>query len=174
MLLVSAAAVWYGGLDVIQHITLRFLLRRYGYLPKDCVRFLDYATRLIFLQKVGPGYIFIHRQLLDYFSGLEVPQTRIRRELLDANISGRHREEEKREAEQQPELEMECALSRANTEPIAEAEQLRRSRERVLSNFGTAWFWLSAQWSQPRGSEPRSFLVFGNTKQISTGMQRIT
>ena len=30
--------------------------------------FLDYAARLIFLQKVGSGYLFIHRQLLDYFS----------------------------------------------------------------------------------------------------------
>lgn len=67
-----AAAVWYGGQDFIQHLTLRLQLRRCGWLPKNFVRFLDHAARLIFLQKVGSGYIFMHRQLLEYFAGLEV------------------------------------------------------------------------------------------------------
>ena len=63
-----AAAIWYGGLDAIEHLTLRFLLRSRGFIPRRYADFLDYATRLIFLQKVGSGYIFIHRQLLDYFA----------------------------------------------------------------------------------------------------------
>lgn len=63
-----AAAIWYGGLDAIEHLTLRFLLRRRRVIPRRFADFLDYATRLIFLQKVGSGYIFIHRQLLDYFA----------------------------------------------------------------------------------------------------------
>jgi len=64
-----AATLWYGGLDVIQHLTLRAMLLRSGVIPRRYTTFLDYATRLIFLQKVGPGYIFVHRQLLDHFAG---------------------------------------------------------------------------------------------------------
>jgi hypothetical protein len=63
-----AAALWYGGFDAIQHLTLRFMLRRRGCIPKRYDEFLDYAARLIFLQKVGPAYLFVHRQLLDYFA----------------------------------------------------------------------------------------------------------
>ena len=63
-----AAAVWYGVFDAIQHRTLRSMLARRGCIPNDYPRFLDYAARLIFLQKVGSGYLFVHRQLLDYFS----------------------------------------------------------------------------------------------------------
>ena len=63
-----AAALWYGGLDVIQHVTLRTMLIRSGATPRRYAAFLDYATRLIILQKVGPGYIFVHRQLLEHFA----------------------------------------------------------------------------------------------------------
>jgi uncharacterized membrane protein len=63
-----AAAIWYGGIDAIEHLTLRLVLRWRGFTPRRYADFLDYATRLIFLQKVGSGYIFIHRQLLDYFA----------------------------------------------------------------------------------------------------------
>ena len=31
-------------------------------------RFLDYAAERIFLQKVGGGYIFVHRTLLEHFA----------------------------------------------------------------------------------------------------------
>jgi DNA polymerase III delta prime subunit len=65
------AAIWYGGQDALQHLTLRILLRLHGGIPKNFVRFLDHATRLIFLQKVGSGYIFVHRQLLDFFADLK-------------------------------------------------------------------------------------------------------
>ena len=68
-----AAAIWYGGLDAIEHLTLRLLLRWRGFIPRRYADFLDYATRLIFLQKVGSGYIFIHRQLLDYFASKSTP-----------------------------------------------------------------------------------------------------
>jgi eukaryotic-like serine/threonine-protein kinase len=128
-----AAAVWYGGLDVIQHITLRFLLRRHGYVPKNYVGFLDYATRLVFLQKVGSGYIFVHRQLLDYFFELSRPETKPGREFLEASISERHREEEKTGVEKQPELEMECAPSPVEAEPAAEAEQRAKEQREGAS-----------------------------------------
>ncbi|MGH7957900.1 MAG: NACHT domain-containing protein, partial [Opitutaceae bacterium] len=63
-----AAAFWYGGIDAIQHLVLRRMLRRSGWIPKAFVAFLDHAARLIFLQKVGSGYLFVHRQLLEYFA----------------------------------------------------------------------------------------------------------
>ncbi len=47
----------------LQHLTLRIFLYYKGYIPWNYAKFLDYATELIFLQKVGGGYIFIHRQL---------------------------------------------------------------------------------------------------------------
>lgn len=61
-----------GGLDYLAHYCLRFVLRRCGYIPRDYVRFLNYAaTELGFLQKVGGGYVFMHRYLLEYFASSE-------------------------------------------------------------------------------------------------------
>ncbi len=60
----------FGGWASIQHVVLHFLLWRSGAIPADYVRFLDYATERILLRKVGGGYIFIHRLLLDYFASL--------------------------------------------------------------------------------------------------------
>jgi eukaryotic-like serine/threonine-protein kinase len=62
--------LWYGGLDVIQHYILRLLLVIQGYTPRDYVHFLDYAVDRIFLQKVGGGYRFIHRLLLEHFADM--------------------------------------------------------------------------------------------------------
>ncbi len=61
-------ALWFGGLDVIKHFTLRFILWRTGQMPWNCSRFLDYAAEHIFLRKVGGGYIFIHRMLMEHFA----------------------------------------------------------------------------------------------------------
>jgi hypothetical protein len=55
----------------IRHYVLRSILYRYEHLPRDFVRLLDYAVRLIILRRVGDGYIFVHRYLLEYFAGLE-------------------------------------------------------------------------------------------------------
>ena len=56
------------GVACIQHFLLRFILYRHGDIPWNYARFLDSATQLIFLQKVGGGYIFIHRMLLEHFA----------------------------------------------------------------------------------------------------------
>ncbi|MCG5061385.1 MAG: NACHT domain-containing protein [Limnoraphis sp. WC205] len=63
-----------GGYAVIQHLTLRSMLYIKGFAPWNYARFLDYATELIFLQKVGGGYIFIHRMLLEHFAQVEPEQ----------------------------------------------------------------------------------------------------
>ena len=60
-----------GGFSVIQHFTLRLILYGNGYIPWNYARFLDYAVDHIFLQKVGGGYIFVHRLLLEHFAQIE-------------------------------------------------------------------------------------------------------
>jgi len=60
----------YGGLDTIKHITVRFLLSRSEHLPWNLSSFLDYASDKVFLYKVGGGYIFIHRLLMEHFATL--------------------------------------------------------------------------------------------------------
>jgi hypothetical protein len=65
------AALWYGGLDLIQHYTLSLILWRTGDIPRTYPRFLDYASDHIFLRKVGGGYIFVHRLLMEHFATLE-------------------------------------------------------------------------------------------------------
>ena len=66
-----------GGIACIEHYLLRWRLWRLGSLPWQYVRFLDYATERILLRKVGGGYMFAHRLLLEYFAALptrgEVP-----------------------------------------------------------------------------------------------------
>ena len=51
-----------------KHLILRILLWRSGCIPWNYARFLDYAAECIFLQKVGGGYIFVHRTLLEHFA----------------------------------------------------------------------------------------------------------
>ena len=59
-----------GGFAYIKHYVLRFLLWRNGYAPLNYIRFLDYAAERVFLRKVGGGYIFTHRLLMEYFATL--------------------------------------------------------------------------------------------------------
>ncbi len=62
-----------GGRAYLQHLVLRLLLWRNGSTPPpwEYVRFLDYCAERVLLRKVGGGYIFIHRLLMDYFAELE-------------------------------------------------------------------------------------------------------
>jgi eukaryotic-like serine/threonine-protein kinase len=59
-----------GGCAVIKHYALRLTLWLKGHTPLNFVKFLDHCAKLILLKKVGGGYIFIHRMLLDYFAEL--------------------------------------------------------------------------------------------------------
>jgi eukaryotic-like serine/threonine-protein kinase len=69
------SALWFGGFDVIQHCVLRLLLTVRGHTPGNYAHFLDYAVNRIFLQKVGGGYRFIHRLLLEHFADMDKVQT---------------------------------------------------------------------------------------------------
>lgn len=64
-----------GGYAVIQHYVLRFLLWREGFAPLRYVRFLDHAADLLFLRKVGGGYIFAHRLIMEHFAAMEDAET---------------------------------------------------------------------------------------------------
>jgi NACHT domain len=63
-----------GGNAFIQHFTLRYAIYRKRYAPWNYARFLDYATERLFLQKVGGGYIFVHRMLLEHFAEMSIEQ----------------------------------------------------------------------------------------------------
>jgi hypothetical protein len=60
-----------GGGACAEHLTLRVVYWWDGCMPWNYTRFLDWATEHLFLQKVGGGYIFIHRSLLEHFAQLE-------------------------------------------------------------------------------------------------------
>ena len=70
------AGMGYGGLDIIKHYILRLILISQGHTPRNYARFLDYAAKLIFLQKVGGGYRFIHRLLLEHFAAMDETEIR--------------------------------------------------------------------------------------------------
>ena len=57
-----------GGSACIRHFSLRLMLYRWGHAPWNYARFLDRAAEQLFLQKVGGGYIFVHRRLLEHFA----------------------------------------------------------------------------------------------------------
>lgn len=60
-----------GGLAVLRHSVLRLLLWRLHTFPWQAARFLEDARARILVQRVGGGYRFIHRLLLDYFADLQ-------------------------------------------------------------------------------------------------------
>jgi DNA polymerase III delta prime subunit len=64
----------YGGLAVMRHYALRLVLALSNHAPLNYVPFLDHAAERILLRKVGGGYIFVHRMLLEYFASLEEEQ----------------------------------------------------------------------------------------------------
>ncbi len=57
-----------GGLTILHHYLLRLLLARSQTFPWKARRFLDDATARVLLRRVGGGYGFVHRRLLDYFA----------------------------------------------------------------------------------------------------------
>ena len=60
-----------GGQAFFQHFTLRFFLYRTNCMPWKIVPFLEYCTERLFLYRVGGGYIFVHRLLMEHFAQME-------------------------------------------------------------------------------------------------------
>jgi hypothetical protein len=70
--LVGLVFGWYRGLGAaFKHYALRLVLCFNGKIPRRFIPILNYCAKLILLKKVGGGYIFIHRMLLEYFAKLD-------------------------------------------------------------------------------------------------------
>jgi len=71
---VGAALIGAGGagLNGIKHLVLRLILWKKHYMPWNYARFLDDACDRIFLQRVGCGYVFVHRSLLEHFAQMNL------------------------------------------------------------------------------------------------------
>ncbi|HEU4328738.1 MAG TPA: NACHT domain-containing protein [Roseiflexaceae bacterium] len=63
--LVVALGTW-----VIEAPLVRLLLAHAGLAPLRYAAFLDHAADRVLLRRVGGGWVFVHRLLLDYFAGL--------------------------------------------------------------------------------------------------------
>jgi MFS family permease len=66
----------FGSLAYIQHALLHLILYRNGSIPLDYIPFLDHCVDLIFLRRVGGGYIFVHRLLMEHFAEMYVETTK--------------------------------------------------------------------------------------------------
>lgn len=64
--------LFFGGYTVVQHVILRFFLWRDGAIPLKYIPFLNHCVDLIFLRRVGGGYIFVHRLLMEHFAEMYV------------------------------------------------------------------------------------------------------
>jgi Predicted NTPase (NACHT family) len=67
------AGLFHGGIACLEHYLLRFALWQAGCIPWRYSSFLDDASERFLLRKLGGGYIFAHRLLLEYFATLEAP-----------------------------------------------------------------------------------------------------
>lgn len=56
------------GMEVLQHTNLRLALALQRRLPLRLIGFLNHATRLTLLQRVGGGWVFIHRLLQEHLA----------------------------------------------------------------------------------------------------------
>jgi GTPase SAR1 family protein len=71
LLMTLAFGLRFGGVACLAHLILRLMLCRNDSIPLNYVHFLDYCAERIFLRKVGGGYIFVHRLLMEHFAGIE-------------------------------------------------------------------------------------------------------
>jgi len=58
----------YGGESALQHLILRNTLYRYGVAPFNYAELLDYCVSRQLMRRVGGGFIFRHRMLMEYFA----------------------------------------------------------------------------------------------------------
>lgn len=64
----TALFLIYGGFTVLMHYVLRLSLAWRTPLPFDLEKMLDRAVDLGLMRRVGGGYVFLHRTLLDFFA----------------------------------------------------------------------------------------------------------
>jgi hypothetical protein len=64
----ATLAMPFGGFACLKHYILRLCLAATGDMPLHTRRFLDYAADRLLVQKVGGGYVFVHRLLLEHLA----------------------------------------------------------------------------------------------------------
>jgi len=75
-LVIAVAIVFWatnGGMPWLYHYILRLMLWRAGFIPWNYSHFLDSAVSRLLLRKIGGGYLFVHRFILEYFAHLPDP-----------------------------------------------------------------------------------------------------
>lgn len=65
-----------GGLACFQHFVLRTILCCSENIPWNYSQFLDWCCSKLLLQRVGGGYTFVHRSLMEHFAQMEVESER--------------------------------------------------------------------------------------------------
>ena len=68
LLLGCFVALFTGGQDLIQHLTLRLILEQQKLVPRNYAHFLEYAKERKFIHKIGGQYRFLHDSLRKYFA----------------------------------------------------------------------------------------------------------
>ncbi|MDX2211966.1 MAG: NACHT domain-containing protein [Oculatellaceae cyanobacterium bins.114] len=63
---------FYGGDACLKHLILRLILYFEQLIPWNYARFLDFCCDRLFLQRVGGGYIFVHRLLMEHFAQIQI------------------------------------------------------------------------------------------------------
>ncbi len=58
----------FGGTTIMKHFALRRTLHQNGFIPWNYAKFLDFASAHLLMKKVGGGYVFFHRMLLEHFA----------------------------------------------------------------------------------------------------------
>jgi len=69
-----AGFLFFGGSAALWHYALRLGLWLEGRLPLRLAAFLDHGVRLILLQRVGGGWVFIHRLLQEHLAATAPPR----------------------------------------------------------------------------------------------------
>jgi NACHT domain len=76
--------LWYGGLDTIHYIILRFFLFASGCIPWRLTHFLRHCSKLNLMREIGASYCFSHDYLQQYF--LSRPDSKIKPQKLSLLI----------------------------------------------------------------------------------------
>jgi energy-coupling factor transporter ATP-binding protein EcfA2 len=58
----------YGGIACIRHLNLCQILHKKGRIPQNYAHFLDFASDRLLMKKIGGGYVFFHRMVLEHFA----------------------------------------------------------------------------------------------------------
>jgi len=78
-----------GGKDLIQHLTLRLILRQQGLIPRNYAHFLEYTAQRKLIHRIGGQYRFLHDSLRKHFaSQAPIPERVIQENSMYQNLLG--------------------------------------------------------------------------------------